>query len=146
MDLVFYIKSELNYKVYSDNKIDFDFEYTGHSGITYYPDDYTALNFSTAITGDQFQSWLEGKMIIPHKQFGEFSSAFDYECAEFIIGYDDVSCSNILSKPNDFDKSYNKVFFYKEVSFPSISEPVPNFHILLSIFYEKKRHTNVCLF
>ena len=115
MDLVFYIKSELNYKVYSDNKIDFDFEYTGHSGITYYPDDYTALNFSTAITGDQFQSWLEGKMIIPHKQFGEFSSAFDYEYAEFVIGYDDDSCSNILAKPNDFDKSYNKVFFYKAV-------------------------------
>ena len=41
----------------------------------------------------------------------------------------------------------DKVFFYREVSFPSISEPVPNFHILLFKFrsiFKQKRDPAAC--
>lgn len=115
MHLAFYLKSELNFRIYSDNIIDFDYTVTGHSGITQYLDSNTIINFSVSPTGSDFQSWLEGKKIIPYKKFGTFESTLDYKCADFQIGYDTDKCCYIYAKPNDYQLQHSKVFFKRSV-------------------------------
>lgn len=115
LNLVCYIKSEVNMPPEIAAAIEYDTNYTGHSGITERPTPNEILNFSVAITGGQFQSWLYGKSIVPYKQFGEFKSSFDEEYADFIIAYDTSSCSEICVSCEDDSHRYSRTFFRKGV-------------------------------
>lgn len=115
LNLVCYIQSEVNMPPEVAGSIEFDTNYTGHSGITEKPDPNVIYNFSVAITGGQFQSWLYGKSILPYKQFNEFKSSFDEEYADFIVGYDNTNCSEICISCKDDSYKYSRVFFRKGV-------------------------------
>lgn len=116
MNLVCVIRSELNMPVSSKDSIECDYQYTGHTGITSWPDPFVISNFSIAITGGiQFQSWYKGKKVFPYKEFGDFKSSFDSEYAEFIIGYDPKTCSEIKVKCDEHDMDYERSFFKRSV-------------------------------
>lgn len=115
LNLVCYIQSEVNMSPETAATIEFDKKYTGHEGITEKPSSNVILNFSVAVTGGQFQSWLYGKSILPYKNFNEFKSSFDEEYADFIVGYDTTNCSEICVSCQDDSYKYSRVFFRKGV-------------------------------
>lgn len=115
LNLVCFIKSEVNMPPEVASTIEYDTNHTGHSGVTERPNQNIIYNFSVAITGGQFQSWLYGKSILPFKQFNEFKSSFDEEYADFIVEYDANNCSEKCVSCADDSQKYSRTFFYKGV-------------------------------
>lgn len=116
MDLVCVVRSELNMPPDSTSAIKCSYKYTGHKGINIKDFNLGTCNFSIAVTGGiEFQSWFIGKKIILHKESGTYKSAFDYEYADFIIGYDKNTCADIVCKCDNEENKYVRVFFKREV-------------------------------
>lgn len=115
LNLVCYIQSEVNMPPEVASEIEFDKKFTGHEGVTESPNPNIIYNFSVAITGGLFQSWLYGKSIYTYKQFSEFKSSFDEDYADFIVGYDTNNCSEICVSCLDDTHKYSRTFFKKGV-------------------------------
>lgn len=115
LNLVCFVRSEVNMTPEIASSLDFEKPYTGHEGITNCEVENTITNFSVAITGGQYQSWFKGKKIIPYKKFGEFKSSFDSEYAEFIIDYDTDSCCEKKLSCSDESGKYIRTFFKRSV-------------------------------
>ncbi|WP_285827706.1 hypothetical protein [Bacteroides acidifaciens] len=115
LDLFCVIRSELNLSPALTHLIDCDYHMTGHAGMTRCIDDFSIENLSFAVTGFKFQSWYKGKRLFPHKEFGEFKSSFYPEYAEFVIGYDRETCSEIKVKSDEDGMDYQRSFFNRAV-------------------------------
>lgn len=115
LNLVCYIQSEVNMPLEVAAEIEYDTNNTGHGGVTKSSTPNIIYNFSVAITGGEFQSWLYGKSILPYRQFSEFKSSFDEEYADFIVGYDSNSCCDICVSCLEDSHKYSRIFFKKGV-------------------------------
>lgn len=115
MNLFCVIRSELNLPLSLTDLIDCKYRMTGPHGITRKADDFSIINLSFAITGFQFQSWFKGKKLFPYKEFGEFKSSFEPDYAEFVIGYDRDTCSDIKIRCDEQNMDYERSFFQRDV-------------------------------
>lgn len=115
MNLVCVVRSEVNMTPDIANTLEFERPFTGYKGITNREEVNTITNFSVAITGGQYQSWLKGKKVIRYKNFGEFKSSFDNEYAEFIIGYDSDFCREKKLLCCDEEGKNKRTFFRRSV-------------------------------
>lgn len=111
------IHSEVNIPLSHKCEIPFSYKYTGHQGITERPGTNTIFNFSTAVTGTQFQSWFRGKQLVTYKNFGDFKSTFDTRYESFIVGYDHDKCDDkeLRCDCQDNAEKYLRIFFKKGV-------------------------------
>lgn len=115
MNMVCHVHSEVNIKRPLVPSIEFEYKHTGEKGITTREDNCIS-NFSIYMnSGIELQSWFSGKRIIPYKEFGTFKSTFDLDYADFIIGYDADTCSDIVVSCDTPQYKYKRTFFKKAV-------------------------------
>lgn len=114
MNLVCYVRSEVNIPINIIEELNLNYQLTGQDGITTKTNN-SITNLYIMESCGILNNWLSAKKIISYKKYGEFKSTFDSDYADFIIGYDTDSCSTITAAANDEKYKYHRIYFQKGV-------------------------------